>query len=444
MNKPDAIIVGSGLSGLSAAISLVDAGKKVLVLESRSVIGGRTSSWVENGMPVESGMHRFLGFYTHLPDLLKHVGVNLDKMLYWEDEVEFRLPDDEPSAVFGLAPLSKPFKTVTEALGNNDFLPPSEKVKLGVFFTAGFLQLKTESKELDRMTVSQFAKEHGLSNDTIHRLLVPLTEGLFFLRPEKYGAYNFFALFAPYIPKFAKSRVGAFMGGMTEVLMEPMVRYVEKKGSEVRTGSPVAQLIVDKKTVTGVVVGKKELHADVVIVATSLASSQALITASKLSSPQLNPMMKLASMPSVTLQLELTEPSMEIDRTTFSPGTILASYAEQSRTTFRKSKGRLSVILSSPEIYLKTTPDTLMENVLADAMRLNLNLTKQHVKRFRKITWEKDFYSYQCGTDQLRPEQGTDIPGLFLAGDYTRQKFLSTMEGAVVSGKKAAEGYLSR
>ena len=49
------------------------------------------------------------------------------------------------------------------------------------------------------------------------------------------------------------------------------------------------------------------------------------------------------------------------------------------------------------------------------------------------------FYSLAPGNDHLRPEQETAVPGLALAGDYTRQKYLGTMEGAVVSGERAAE-----
>ena len=42
-------------------------------------------------------------------------------------------------------------------------------------------------------------------------------------------------------------------------------------------------------------------------------------------------MLRLPTMPSVTIQMELDRPSMSIDRTTFGPGTVLASFAEQSR-----------------------------------------------------------------------------------------------------------------
>lgn len=41
--------------------------------------------------------------------------------------------------------------------------------------------------------------------------------------------------------------------------------------------------------------------------------------------------------------------------------------------------------------------------------------------------------------DPCRPSQKTPISNFYLAGDYTKQKYLASMEGAVFSGKLAAE-----
>lgn len=71
MEKFDVIVVGSGLAGLTAALKLSEKGKSVIVLEMNNVIGGRTSSWDEDGMLVESGLHRHIGYYKALPKLLK-------------------------------------------------------------------------------------------------------------------------------------------------------------------------------------------------------------------------------------------------------------------------------------------------------------------------------------------------------------------------------------
>jgi 15-cis-phytoene desaturase len=154
-------------------------------------------------------------------------------------------------------------------------------------------------------------------------------------------------------------------------------------------------------------------------------------------------MLNLPTMPAVTFQLELTEPSMEVDRTTFGPQTVLASFAEQSRTTFRESPGRLSVILATPEKYLEMPAKNILPTVVSDAKRLGINL-EGIIKEYRKVVWPHDFYSLEPGHDKLRPSQETPIPGLTLAGDYTRQPYLATMEGAVVSGKIASSTVLDR
>ena len=43
------------------------------------------------------------------------------------------------------------------------------------------------------------------------------------------------------------------------------------------------------------------------------------------------------------------------------------------------------------------------------------------------------------GMDCYRPDQATGVPNFFLCGDYTQQDYLASMEGAVLSGKQAAQ-----
>ena len=42
------------------------------------------------------------------------------------------------------------------------------------------------------------------------------------------------------------------------------------------------------------------------------------------------------------------------------------------------------------------------------------------------------------GLDRFRPDQQTPVPNFYLAGSYTAQDYIDSMEGATLSGRQAA------
>lgn len=53
-------MIGSGIGGLAAAVSLSRVGWRVLVLEQHDIAGGSTHAWLDKGFEFDSGMH-YLG-----------------------------------------------------------------------------------------------------------------------------------------------------------------------------------------------------------------------------------------------------------------------------------------------------------------------------------------------------------------------------------------------
>ena len=131
-----------------------------------------------------------------------------------------------------------------------------------------------------------------------------------------------------------------------------------------------------------------------------------------------------------------------VDRTIFGPATVLASFGEQSRTTFKHASGRVSIILSPPDLFVAMEPERVFDTVMDDATKIGFDL-RPLVTDYRVINEPNQFYALSPGQNALRPEQKTPVHGLTLAGGYTKQSWIDTMEGAVISGQRAARAVLA-
>lgn len=470
-NEPDVLVVGAGLAGLSCALELTRAGREVLVLERRGWLGGRTASWEQDGMQVESALHRFLGLYSALPDLLEKAGTSADDALTWSDAIEIRLPDGGPTGVYHLSPTDKPFRSLMSVLGNSDFLPLESKSAVLRLFSTGLADYYRRPEWLDKRSIREYARKRRVPETVIRRLVEPLSTGLLFLPPERYSAYVFFASLGPFLGRIWKMGLGSFQAPMGESMIRPIARAIENGGGEIRTNAPVGSLLTAEaktptgrsgrsrnrefqsgqfrsgqprgKSVRGVrLESGEEIEAQETVLATSIRDAKALLQEPFSEHPALEGLWALPTMPAATIQLELSEPALPTDRTTFAPGTVLCSFAEQSRTTFQHLPGRLSVILSPPEAFLHKSREETFEATCREAERIGLSL-REKTTRYRVVAEPDLFYSVSPGTQRLRPPQDVPIEGLALAGDYTAQVYPPTMEAAVVSGKRVAEAVSS-
>src|SRR5262245_2118679 len=75
VNGYDAVVIGAGFAGLSAAVRLTKNGARVLVLEARARLGGRATAFPdrETGELVDNGQHVLLGCYTDTFEFLRDI-----------------------------------------------------------------------------------------------------------------------------------------------------------------------------------------------------------------------------------------------------------------------------------------------------------------------------------------------------------------------------------
>jgi 15-cis-phytoene desaturase len=101
-------------------------------------------------------------------------------------------------------------------------------------------------------------------------------------------------------------------------------------------------------------------------------------------------------------------------------------------------------VLAPADDYIAKSDDDIVAATMSELERLfpqhigpraafKANLLKFHV-----VKTPRSVYRTTKGLQGSRPTQRTPIPNFFLAGDFTLQMYLASMEGAVLSGKLAA------
>jgi uncharacterized protein with NAD-binding domain and iron-sulfur cluster len=112
----------------------------------------------------------------------------------------------------------------------------------------------------------------------------------------------------------------------------------------------------------------------------------------------------------------------------------------------RASDGKgqyLQIVISASYDLVAMDNASIRDAVLSDLASIWPASREATLERWRVVTEHGATFAVRPGVDAIRPPQRTAIDGLFLAGDWTDTGWPATMEGAVRSGYKAAEGILA-
>ena len=133
--KKRVAIFGGGLSGLSCAKYLSDAGHIPTLYEARSILGGKVSAWKDptsaDGDYIETGLHIFFGAYPNMHNLFFELGIE-DRLQWAPHKMTFamqELPGQFTSFNFPDG-IPAPFNMAAAILGNTEMLTFEEKIKM--------------------------------------------------------------------------------------------------------------------------------------------------------------------------------------------------------------------------------------------------------------------------------------------------------------------------
>ena len=436
------VIVGGGLAGLAAASSLVRRGLRITLLESRPRLGGRASSFVDpaTGTPVDNCQHVSMACCTNLADFCRRVGT--DGLFKRVPEVRF-LDEQGRTSPLRAGVLPAPLHLSGSFLRAR-YLSFSEKLRVAF----GMLALRLDRRERPGESFDAWLRRHGQNDRTIGRYWATVLVSALNERLDRMDVGHARKVF---IDGFLHNRTGFQMEIPTVPLGElyglRLQQWLEAEGAEVRLKAGVRSIVVDDDgAVTGLTLRSGEhLDADFVVLAVPYDRVLALIpdrTAAAI--PGLRNVEQMESSPITGVHFwfdrSVCPPELEHAVTV---GRLIQWVFNHSAIQGGEPEGGgqyLQLVISASYDLLSMDKTAIRDLVLDDLASIWPAARAAELRRWWVVTEHGATFSVRPGIEALRPAQRTPIDGLFLAGDWTDTGWPATMEGAVRSGYRAAEG----
>ncbi|KAK6119171.1 hypothetical protein DH2020_047103 [Rehmannia glutinosa] len=461
-------IIGAGLAGMSTAVELLDQGHEVDIYESRPFIGGKVGSYVDKkGNHIEMGLHVFFGCYSNLFRLLKKVGA--DRNLLVKDhthsfvnkggeigELDFRLPIGAP--IHGIHAFLTTTQLKTLDIARNALVLALSPVVRALVDPDGAMR---------DVSFSDWFLSKGGTRTSIQRLWDPVAYALGFIDCDNMSARCMLTIFTLFATKTEASRLRMLKGSPDVYLSGPIKKYIMDKGGRFHLRWGCREVQYDRSSdggvyVTGLAMSKatqkKIVTADAYVAACDVPGIKRLLPQKWREFEFFDNIHKLVGVPVVTVQLRyngwVTElrdleharqsrRAMGLDNLLYTPDADFSCFADLALTSpddyYLEGEGSLlQCVLTPGDPYMPLPNDEIINRVSKQVLDLFPS------SRDLKVTWSsvvkigQSLYREEPGKDPLRPDQKTPVKNFFLAGSYTKQDYIDSMEGATLSGRHAS------
>jgi isorenieratene synthase len=443
-------VLGAGVAGLSAALTLARRGYALTVFEKNDYLGGKLGSWPvqltrDRTVRVSHGFHAFFRHYENLNRLLDSLALRTrfraieDYLIVARDGRQQRFASLPTTPVFNLLGMWR-----SGVFGLRDALAAPGRDCYGVCL------------EYDREAT--FAEFDGLSfADFARRARVPprlkLAFGTFarafFASDERLSMAELIKAFHFYYLSHDRGLLYDYPDDDYEpALLAPLRAELERCGARVLLGHPVTELshAQDGFTVEGQPFDHVVLAADVVGARRIVERAQGLggdlvARFSRLEPGQRYAVLRIWIDKDIRPDLPvfvITEKLRVLDSVT--------ALHRFERSTQRDLAAHPGFVL---ELHCYAVPDELPDGEIRAAFLAELEHYFPELSGFRvaheHLQVRRDFTAFHTNLHQQRPGVETGTPGLFCAGDWVRLPLPAMLlEAACTSGLLAANAVLAR
>jgi hydroxysqualene dehydroxylase len=433
------IIVGSGVSGLAAAAKLCSAGYVVQILEQGSHPGGRTYSFREkqSGDVVDNGQHILLDCYANTLKYLSIIGAG--KFIETEPELKLTFVHPERgTARVRISAKGPPRAALLTGLAGYSFLSFSDRLKL--LKVGHQLYTATESylNTISGLTVEEWLRKSKQSQTVKKCFWYPLAiaimnESLNRASAEVFVRTMKIAVFDTKGP----SKILTPLRGLTEVFIDPAVTFISKNGGRIDCNKRVIGIDHNDRLVKGVSLST----GDTVAGDAYILTGQPVHIHPLLESAGVQFHHDVSYVPIITCniwfdrEVELPPRTGMIDSEFHWVFKKDASFAES------EGNGYVSLVMSGAREHVGMSGEALLNLALRELRSCFPTLRDANVTSSRVIKERRATVSITPEIQKKRPGNKTRFDNVYIAGDWTQTELPATIEGAIMSGFRAA-GYV--
>lgn len=455
-NRPlQVVIAGAGLAGLSTAKYLADSGHKPILLEARDVLGGKVAAWKDDdGDWYETGLHIFFGAYPNVQNLFGELGIN-DRLQWKEHSMIFAMPNKpgQFSRFDFMEVLPAPLNGIWAILKNNEMLSWSEKLRFAVGLLPAIVGGQAYVEAQDGLTVKEWMRKQGVPDRVSDEVFVAMSKALNFINPEELSMQCILIALNRFLQEKHGSKMAFLDGNPPERLCKPIVDHVQSLGGQIQINSRLQKIELNND---GTV--KHFLLANGSIVEGDVYVSAMPVDILKLVLPQewkevsyFKKLEKLVGVPVINIHIWFDRKLKNTyDHLLFSRSPILSVYADMSVTCkeyYDPNRSMLELVFAPAQEWIARSDEEILEATLKELSKLFPDEiaddgSKAKVLKYHVVKTPRSVYKTVPNCEPSRPLQRSPIKGFYLSGDYTKQKYLASMEGAVLSGKLCAQAIL--